>query len=139
MTAQIIIVGNLTKDPDLRFTPSGDAVANFTIAVNERIKEGTEWKDGEPSFYEVKAWRRLGEDAAETLTKGSRVIVSGKAKIEKYEGKDGATRYSTVINADEIGKSIRFSSTPDRSARNVDRAARADLNEPETWAEPAPF
>jgi single-strand DNA-binding protein len=127
MTAQVVIVGNLTKDPDLRFTPSGDAVANFTVAVNERVKEGNDWKDGEASFYEVKAWRKLGEQVAETLTKGTRVIVSGKMKIDKYEAKDGGTRYSTVINADEVGKSIRFG---DKDAPMPIMTTR----EPDPWA-----
>lgn len=111
MTAQVTIVGNLTKDPELRFTPGGDAVSHFTVAVNERVKDGNEWKDGEPSYYEVKAWRKLGEQVAETLTKGTRVIVYGKMKIDKYETKDGSTRQTTVITADEIGDSIRFRST----------------------------
>jgi single-strand DNA-binding protein len=107
MSAQVTVIGNLTKDPELRFTKGGDAVAVFSVAVNERIKDGNDWKDGDPSFYEVKAWRRLGEDAAETLTKGTRVIVSGKLKIEKYETKDGSQRQTTVITADEVGQSVR--------------------------------
>lgn len=108
MTAQVTIIGNLTKDPDLRFTKGGDAVASFTVAVNERVKEGNEWKDGEPSFYEVKAWRNLGEQAAEYLTKGNRVVVTGKMKIDRYEAKEGGQRQATVVTADEIGESIRF-------------------------------
>ncbi len=108
MTAQVTIIGNLTKDPELRFTPSGDAVASMRVAVNERIKDGTEWKDGEPSFYEVKVWRKLAEQAAESLQKGQRVVVVGKMKIETYTTKDGEQRTSTVITADEIGESIRF-------------------------------
>lgn len=126
MTAQVTIVGNLTKDPELRFTPSGDAVANMSIAVNERVKDGNEWKDGEPSFYEVKAWRKLGEQVAESLTKGNRVIVSGKMRIEKYETKTGEIRYTTVINADEIGESIRF--------RNSEPMPRMTTREPDPWA-----
>jgi len=108
MTAQVTIIGNLTKDPELRFTPSGDAVASMRVAVNERIKDGTEWKDGEPSFYEVKVWRNLAEQAAASLQKGQRVVVVGKMKIETYTTKDGEQRTSTVITADEIGESIRF-------------------------------
>jgi single-strand DNA-binding protein len=108
MTAQVTIIGNLTKDPELRFTPSGDAVASMRVAVNERIKDGTEWKDGEPSFYEVKVWRKLAEQAGELLQKGQRVVVVGKMKIETYTTKDGEQRSSTVITADEIGESIRF-------------------------------
>ncbi len=108
MTAQVTVIGNLTKDPDLRFTPSGDAVASMRVAVNERIKDGAEWKDGEPSFYEVKVWRKLAEQAAESLQKGQRIVVVGKMKIETYTTKDGEQRSSVVITADEIGESIRF-------------------------------
>jgi single-strand DNA-binding protein len=108
MTAQVTVIGNLTKDPELRFTPGGDAVASMRIAVNERIKDGTEWKDGEPSFYEVKVWRKLAEQAGETLQKGQRIVVVGKMKIETYQTKEGETRSSTVITAEEIGESIRF-------------------------------
>lgn len=126
MSAQVTVIGNLTKDPDLRFTSGGDAIANFTVAVNERVKDGNDWKDGEPSFYEVKAWRKLGEQVAETLTKGNRVIVTGKMKIDKYEGKDGGTRYTTVITADEIGQSIRF--------RNSEPMPRMTTREPDPWS-----
>lgn len=129
MTVQVTIIGNLTKDPDLRFTPGGDAVANFTVAVNERIKDGNEWKDGDPSFYEIKAWRKLGEQVAETLTKGRRVIITGKMKIEKYEAKDGGTRYTTVVTADEIGESIRF-----RSAGS-EPVPRMTTRERDPWSE----
>lgn len=128
MTAQVTLIGNLTKDPDLRFTPGGDAVANFTIAVNERIKDGNEWKDGDPSYYEVKAWRKLAEQVAETLTKGTRVIVTGKMKIDKYDGKDGGTRYTTVITADEIGESIRFRSNGSAPV------PRMTTREPDPWS-----
>lgn len=125
MSAQVTIVGNLTKDPELRFTPGGDAVANMSIAVNERLKDGNDWKDGEPSFYEVKAWRKLGEQVTESLTKGTRVIVTGKMRIEKYETKTGETRYTTVITADEIGESIRF--------RNSEPIPRMTSREPDPW------
>jgi single-strand DNA-binding protein len=120
MRAQVTIIGNLTKDPELRFTASGDAVASMGIAVNERIKDGNDWKDGEPSFYEVKAWRRLAEDAAEALQKGTRVVVSGKMKIETYTTKDGEKRSSVVVTADEIGQSIRFRSSPRATQHDAD-------------------
>lgn len=110
MSAQVTIIGNLVRDPELRFTAGGDAVANFTIAVNERIKQGNDWVDGEPSYYDATAWRKLGEQAAEHLRKGDRVIASGKMKIEKYEAKDGTPRSKAVVTVDEIGESIRFRS-----------------------------
>lgn len=111
MSAQVTMVGNLTRDPEIRFTPSGDAVTSMRIAVNERVKEGNEWKDGEPSFYEVKAWRKLAEQAGEHLTKGTRIVVTGKMKVETYQTKEGETRSTVVLTADEIGESIRFRNT----------------------------
>lgn len=127
MTAHVTIVGNLTKDPELRFTPGGDAVANMSIAVNERVKDGNDWKDGEPSFYEVKAWRKLGEQVAESFTKGNRVIVTGKMRIEKFETKTGETRFTTVITAEEIGESIRF--------RSSEPIPRMTTREPDPWTD----
>jgi single-strand DNA-binding protein len=131
MTAQVTIIGRLTKDPELRFTPSGDAVASFSVAVNERIKDGNEWKDGETSFYEVKAWRKLAEQTAETLTKGNRVVVTGKMKIDKYEAKDGTTRYSTVVTAEDIGKSILFGEKDTPMPRMTTREPDPWTNDPE--------
>jgi len=127
MTALATIVGNLTKDPELRFTKSGDSIATMTIAVNERVKDGNEWKDGEASFYDVKAWKKLGEQVAENLVKGSRVVVVGKLRIEKYETKNGETRYTTVITAEEIGQSIRFS--------KGEPTPRMTVREPDPWAQ----
>lgn len=125
MTASTTLIGNLVRDPELRFTPKGDAVANFTVAVNERIKQGDDWVDGEPSYYDVTAWRKLAEDAAETLLKGSRVVVVGKMKIDKYETKDGQQRSKVIVTADEIGSSIRARRSTERS---TPRSA-----EPDPW------
>lgn len=108
MSMTVTIIGNLTRDPELRFTKGGDAVTTITVAVNDRVKQGNEWVDGEASFYDVTAWKQLGEAAAETLTKGTRVVVIGKQKIEKYQTKDGDQRQKVVVTADEIGTSIRF-------------------------------
>lgn len=126
MSMNVTLVGNLTRDPELRFTPGGDAVASFTVAVNERVKQGNEWVDGEASFYDVKAWRHLGEAAAENLSKGTRVIVIGKQKIEKYQTKDGDQRQKVVVTADEIGPSIRFKTA-------------APVQQPSQQFEEAPF
>lgn len=115
MTASTTLIGNLVRDPELRFTPKGDAVANFTVAVNERVKQGDDWVDGEPSYYDVTAWRKLAEDAAESLLKGSRVVVVGKMKIDKYETKDGQQRSKVIVTADEIGSSIRARRSTERS------------------------
>ena len=106
--ATVTISGRLTADPQLRFIPSGDAVASFTVAHNERKldKQTGQWVDGEPLFIKVEAWRQLGEGAAETLAKGSPVIVVGVLKPDNWE-KDGETRKSIKLVATEVGASVR--------------------------------
>lgn len=114
MSMNVSVVGNLTRDPELRFTPKGDAVANFSIAVNERVKEGNDWVDGPVSYYDVTAWRYLAEAVAENLTKGQRVVVLGKMKIDKYETRDGEQRSKPLVTAEEIGAALRKPKPPTR-------------------------
>lgn len=109
-SANIVIVGNATEEPALAFTKSGDAVASFGIAVNERIKDGDEWRDGEPTFYRVSVWRKDGEAVAEHVTKGQRLIVVGKMKQQTYTGKTGESRTSLEITADTVGIIPRWQS-----------------------------
>lgn len=109
------INGNLVADPELRFTAKGDAVANFTVAVNERIKQGNEWVDGEPSYFDVTVWRKLAEAVVEQVSKGTGVIVVGKLRIESFEGKDGTKRRKPVLTADDVAVRIK-------PARNTERA-----------------
>jgi len=106
----ITLVGNLTADPDLRFTPSGAAVANFTVASTPRTfdRQTQEWKDGEAMFVSCAAWRNLAENVAESLTKGSRVIVTGRLRSRTYEGREGERRTVFEIEVDEIGPSLRY-------------------------------
>src|SRR5688500_610867 len=96
---QVLINGNLTEDPELRYTPSGAAVASFTVAVNRRIKDQTtgEWKDGETSFFKCNVWRGQAENVAESLTKGMRVIVSGRLRTRNWETAEGQKRTVTEI------------------------------------------
>lgn len=108
MTSQIIITGNLTSDPELRFTQSGDAVANLTVAVNERKKSGDQWEDDGATFYRVAAWRDLAENVAESLQRGMRVIVSGGLRTRTWTDKEGTERLSLDLTADEIGPSLRW-------------------------------
>jgi single-strand DNA-binding protein len=103
----ITIVGNLTRDPELRFTPNGAAVANFGVAVNNRKKVGDNWEDN-PSFFDVNCWRELAENAAESLTKGTRVIVTGKLVQRSWETNEGDKRSKVEIEADAIGPDLRF-------------------------------
>ncbi len=105
---QLTLVGNATSEPSLAFSKSGDAAASFTVAVNERVKNGDEWVDGEATFYRVTAWKKMGEQAAEWVKKGDRVMVVGKLRSKKYTTKEGEERLSLEVTADEVGKSIRF-------------------------------
>jgi len=106
---QITIVGNLTDDPELRYTPNGAAVANVRVAVNRRIPDGAGgWKDAETSFFRVNAWRTLAENAAESLTRGTRVVVTGRLRSRSWENQEGETRSAVEIEADEIGPSLRW-------------------------------
>jgi single-strand DNA-binding protein len=106
----ITVVGNLTADPELRFTPSGAAVANFTVASTPRTfdKNSNEWKDGEALFLRCSVWRQAAENVAESLTKGTSVIVQGRLKQRSYETKEGEKRTVVELEVDEIGPSLRW-------------------------------
>ncbi|WP_255470796.1 single-stranded DNA-binding protein [Pseudarthrobacter sp. B4EP4b] len=108
----ITVIGNLTSDPELRFTPSGSAVANFTIASTPRTfdPQSNEWKDGETLFLRASVWREAAENVAESLTKGMRVIVTGRLKSRSYETKEGEKRTVIELEVDEIGPSLRYAS-----------------------------
>lgn len=108
----VTIEGNLTADPELRYTPSGIAVANFSIAVTERVSDGNGgFKDGDTSFYRIAAWRQLAEHIAASLSKGQAVIVHGTLKVEEFERKDGSKGNSAAVTADAVGPSLRFGTT----------------------------
>lgn len=106
----ITVIGNLTNDPELRFTPSGSAVANFTLASTPRTfdAQAKEWKDGETLFLRAAVWREAAENVAESLTKGMRVIVSGRLKSRSYETKEGEKRTVIELEVDEIGPSLKY-------------------------------
>lgn len=106
----ITVVGNLTADPELRFTPSGAAVASFTIASTPRTydRNTNEWKDGEALFLRCSIWRQAAENAAESLTRGMRVIASGRLKQRSYETREGEKRTVFELDVDEIGPSLRY-------------------------------
>jgi single-strand DNA-binding protein len=131
----ITVVGNLTADPELRFTPSGAAVANFTVASTPRVfdRQTGEWKDGEALFLRCNIWRQAAENVAESLTRGARVIVQGRLKQRSFETKDGETRTVVELEVDEIGPSLRYAAAASaaalrptiRGAPRLRRAARA--------------
>jgi single-strand DNA-binding protein len=103
----IHIVGTVGKDPELNYTTGGRAVAKFSVATNRKWKQNDEWKE-EATWHSIIAWSDLGENVAASLQKGNRVMVSGRLSIRSYEDREGNTKYSTEIVADNIGAELRF-------------------------------
>jgi single-strand DNA-binding protein len=103
----ITVVGNITRDPELRFTPAGQAVATFGLAVNRRYQQGGEWKE-QTSYFDVKCWGQLGENVAASLSKGARAVVTGRLEQRTYETQAGEKRSAVEIVADEVGPSLRW-------------------------------
>ncbi len=127
---QVTVVGNLTDDPELRYTPNGAAVVNFSVAVSPRIRdEAGNWKDGETSFFRINAWRTLAENVAESLTRGTRVVVSGRLKQRSWETQEGERRSVIEIEADEIGPSLKWATA------KLERNNRSGGGE---WSAPTP-
>jgi single-strand DNA-binding protein len=120
----ITVIGNVTADPELRFTQSGAAVANFTVASTPRYldRQADEWKDGEALFLRCSIWRQAAENVAESLTRGARVIVSGKLKQRSYETREGEKRTVVELQVDEIGPSLRYATA------KVTKLARGNNN-----------
>ncbi|HUQ58906.1 single-stranded DNA-binding protein [Lentzea sp.] len=118
----ITVVGNLTADPELRFTQSGAAVASFTVASTPRTfdKNSGEWKDGEALFLRCNVWRQVAENVAESLTRGSRVLVSGRLRQRSFETKEGEKRTVVELEVDEIGPSLRYATA------KVNKVSRGD-------------
>ena len=118
----ITVIGNLTADPELRFTTSGAAVCNFTVASTPRAfdRQANEWKDGETLFMRCSVWREAAENVAESLQKGTRVIVQGRLKARSYETKEGERRTSQELEVDEVGPSTKYATA------KVTRNARGD-------------
>jgi single-strand DNA-binding protein len=104
------VVGNLTTDPELRFTPSGAAVANFTVASTPRTfdRESGQWRDGDAMFLRCSVWRQYAENVAESLVRGSRVVVHGRLRQRSYDTKEGEKRTVLELEVDEIGPSLRY-------------------------------
>ena len=105
---QVTLTGNLTDDPELRFTPNGVAVANFRLAVDQRIWDTDGWKDGEPSYFRVNVWRDQAEYASRSLRKGARAVVVGRLKSRSWETPEGQRRSAVEVDAEEVGMSMRF-------------------------------
>ena len=133
------IVGNLVDDPELRYTPAGQPVARFRIASTPRYQDGRtgEWKDGDTLFLTCVAWRQLAENTAESLTRGARVIVTGRLRQRSYETKEGEKRTVYEVQADELGPSLRNASakvqkTTRTNGGRGDAAQHDDSTDP--WA-----
>lgn len=141
---QITVVGNLTDDPELRFTPAGAAVSNFTVASTPRSFDKTtnEWKDGEALFLRCSVWRQAAENVAESLSKGMRVIVQGRLVARSYETREGEKRTVFEIQVDEVGPSLKYATAKVTKAERasaspapVSGASGAPADDP--WATPS--
>src|SRR5262245_56115048 len=130
----ICVIGNLTDDPELRFTPSGSAVSNFTVASTPRVfdKQASEWKDGETSFLRCSVWQKQAEHVAESLRKGDWVIVSGVVRQRSFEDRDGNKRSVYEVTCDEVGPSLKWREIRHSSERPAARSSTPDPDDP--WA-----
>jgi single-strand DNA-binding protein len=129
-TERVTLVGNLTADPELRYTPTGLEVANLRIAVTPRIREGDQWKDGETSFHTVTVWRDQATNAAETLHKGARVIVVGRPKQRTWTDADGTEHQVTEVDAEELGPSLRWATATLTRTNGTGRKASGQRQDP---------
>jgi single-strand DNA-binding protein len=117
---QVVVVGNLTRDPELRYTPNGAALVKLGIAVSRRVKDDAtgQWRDADTSFFNVTAWRSLAENVAESLTQGSRVVVVGRLRTNSWETPEGEKRSAVEIEAEEIGPSLKWATAkPEKQGR----------------------
>ena len=131
----VTLTGNLTADPELKYTTNGAAVANFRIAVTSRVRDGDTWRDGDTSFFRVNAWRTLAEHVADSLSKGDRAVVVGRLKSRSWETPEGEQRSTVEVDADEVAPSLRWAvAKPQRPERNGDQAKAS-----EQFNDPAPF
>ncbi len=134
----ITVVGNLTADPELRYTQNGLPVANFTIASTPRNfdRQANEWKDGEALFLRASVWREFAEHVAGSLTKGSRVIATGRLKQRSYETREGEKRTAIELEVDEIGPSLRYATAQVTRAAGGGGQSRGQIPTDEPWSTP---
>jgi single-strand DNA-binding protein len=133
-------VGNLTDDPELRFTPSGAAVANFTVASTPRFldKQTNEWKDGDALFLRCSIWRQAAENVAESLHRGTRVIVQGRLRQRSYETREGEKRTVVELDVDEIGPSLRYATAKTTKTSRSGVSSDSSSMGSDPWTTPAP-
>jgi single-strand DNA-binding protein len=134
----VTIVGNITDDPELRFTPNGAAVANFTVAVNRRFKgQSGQWEDKLDGFFRCSCWRDMAENVSESLQKGTRVVLTGRLQQRSWEDNDGNKRSSFEIQVDEVGPSLRWATAQvTKSQRSTGGSAPSGGGG--DWGAPAP-
>jgi single-strand DNA-binding protein len=134
----ITIAGNATADADLRFTPSGDAVASFTVASTPRIFKDGEWRDGEALFLRCSVWRQQAENVTESVMRGTRLVVTGRLKQRSYDNKEGQKVTVVELDADEVAVSLKFAQVSGQRASRGDAAPRRSFGRAEDpWATPA--
>ena len=128
---QVTLVGNLTDDPELRYTPNGAAVCKLRMAVNRRYQDQNgQWKDGDTSYFTVNAWRTLAENTAESLTRGTRVIVAGRLNYRTWENQDGDKRSAIEVEADEVAPSLKWATAAvTRQSRSGGASSSGDWGE----------
>lgn len=133
----ITVVGNLTADPELRYTQGGLAVANYTIASTPRTfdKQRNEYVDGEPLFIRASCWREFAENVAGSLSKGNRVIATGRLKQRSYDDRDGNKRTAIELEVDEIGPSLRFA-TAQVAVNHAGKPRPSDPRDADVWSVP---
>jgi single-strand DNA-binding protein len=108
LTTSVSLIGNVTREPELKFLPSGVPLCEFGMAINTRRKEGDKWVDGDPEFYDVTCWREMAENVAESISKGMRVVVLGRLNFRTWENDAGEKRSKISVNADEVSPSLRW-------------------------------
>ena len=137
------IIGNLVEDPEIRFTNNGIAVANMRVAVTQRIQQDGQWHDGDTSFFKVNVWRGQAENLAESLTKGDRVMVTGRLRQRSWETPEGEKRSVTELEADEVGASLKWATAKLERAAQRGNGERSSNRERQTergdFNDPAPF
>lgn len=130
----VTIVGNLTRAPEVRWTPAGKAVADLGIAVQNRVKNGDEWEDGPGQFYDVTVWEGLAENVGASLQRGDRVMVHGTLRYETWEADDGSTRSKVKIVAEHVGPELRWATARPEKVQKGDRGS----SRPQGNRRPAP-
>ena len=130
-TERVTLIGNLTADPEVRFTPNGTQVANLRLAVTPRTRQqdGT-WTDGETTYHTINVWRDQASNAVDSLTKGARVIVVGRPKQRTWTDQDGTTHHATEVDADEVGPSLRWATAKPTRTNGTGRTASNQHDDP---------